>query len=238
MKAVLAVPTLLALGLLGAAADALTAPDVELTRPAAGDVLVAGSDAVVEWTLDGTALDPGVEEWEAFLSVNGGDFYAVRLTPHLDASRRRFTFKVPALATAQARILLRFGDEEHEVGVESPQRFAIRLPAHPVAVRERMAPDRGEPARPGEPGVVAWMEGSRQGDDLALVRSSLPPAAGPVVADGHTRPLALLTSRSDSPALTPRENRTPTRTTHADVTTAARVRPPAPILLLGCRQNE
>jgi len=238
MRDALLRPTLAALVLGGAtAAGALTAADVELVRPAPGEVLVGGSEAVVEWTLDGS-LGPDVEEWEAFLSVNDGTFYAVRLTPHLDVSRRRFSFRVPDLATDEARILLRFGDERREAAVEVPHRFSIRLPARPVPVRTRQVTERGEPARPGEPGVVAWAEGSRQGDGLTLVRTSLPPAAIPAVEHGPAHRHALVRSRSLALAAVPGDERTPERTPDAALTTADRVRPTSPILLLGCRQNE
>jgi hypothetical protein len=231
--------TLSALFLCGGAAGALTPPDVELVRPAPGEVLVGGGEGVVEWTLRGAPLDPAVEEWEAFLSFNGGGFFAVRLTPHLDADRRRFAFRVPAVATEDARILLRFGDEVREVGVDVPHRFAIRLPPYPVPVERRPAPGRGEAARPGEPGVVAWVEGTRQGEGLTLVQASLPPAAGPVVEGGAARAPTLLTPRSpDAPVLTLADERARPSASRPLAAAAGRVLPAAPILLLGCRQNE
>ncbi|NJL27913.1 MAG: hypothetical protein HC897_08450 [Thermoanaerobaculia bacterium] len=127
--------------MLGAgSAAALAPPSVELVRPRAGEALVAGTEAVVEWRPVGAALDPAIEEWEAFLSFDGGGYYAVRLTPHLDVARRRFTFRVPNTATEHARILLRFGDEVVETEVDIPQRFSIRRPAFVVLERSRRIP--------------------------------------------------------------------------------------------------
>jgi hypothetical protein len=56
-----------------------------LVSPAGGSELVAGSEAVLEG--------------EAFLSVDGGRT-PLRVTPHLDISIRRFTFRVPAAKAA------------------------------------------------------------------------------------------------------------------------------------------
>ena len=93
---------LIALALLGGM-PALAGP-IELVRPRAGETLAGGSIAVVEWS-PGTDFDSlSAEEWEAFLSVDGGGYYAVRLTPHLDVSHRRFTFRVPDVATLVAKL--------------------------------------------------------------------------------------------------------------------------------------
>ena len=142
-----------------------------LTAPQAGAELKAGSLATVGWENP----PPDAEEWEAFLSLDGGRTYPMRITPHLDLSIRSFSFKVPAFPTRDARILLRFGDERREVEVEAPQRFAI-LPGLPGLSEEgswlaslKAAPSRGEPARPGDPGVLVWIEGARDGSGLREV---------------------------------------------------------------------
>jgi hypothetical protein len=79
---------------------------------------------------------------------------------------------VPPFATADARILLRFGDERRETAVELPARFAIAAPRGlpaPAFLLSRQAARAGEPVRPGSAGVVAWMEGSRRGGGLRQV---------------------------------------------------------------------
>jgi hypothetical protein len=143
--------------------------DVRLVAPANGDELIGGSRATVEWA---GAIPPHVEEWEAFFSVDGGRYYGWRITPHLDAEIHRFTFTVPNLATRDARILLRFGDEHRETEVELPARFKVRSV---LAVAPRaLAVDRGgEPAREDDRAVVGWVAGERDGSDLReLVRRS------------------------------------------------------------------
>ncbi len=132
-----------------------------LVAPAAGYVLTAGSLAAVEW--EGTVPLAGAEEWEAFLSLDGGRSHPLRITPHLDLSVRRFTFRVPAFPTQDARVLLRFGDERREIEVETPQRFAIVPGSGGAAPASRISLSRGERALPGEGGVVFWVEGARDG---------------------------------------------------------------------------
>src|SRR5262245_26910998 len=99
-----------------------TAP-VRLVAPQAGATLAAGSSSELEWA----PLSPlqGVEEWEAFLSLDGGETYPLRITPHLDRDLRRVRWQVPGIPTSQARLLLRFGDEHREAYLELPQRFSI-----------------------------------------------------------------------------------------------------------------
>ncbi len=164
---------LLALAAAGFARE--TGAAVELVAPRASATLVAGSMAELEWAPGGRfSRLPAVEEWEAFLSLDGGATFPLRITPHLDQDLRRFRFQVPPFATADARILLRFGDERRETAVELPARFAIAAPSglhlletsFPFA-RQAAAP--GEPARPGHAGVVAWVEGTRRGGGLRQV---------------------------------------------------------------------
>jgi len=159
---------LAALAASGRPAFAASAP--QLTAPRAGAELTAGALAAVAWE----DPPPDAVEWEAFLSMDGGRTYPVRITPHLDLSIRRFTFQVPAFPTRDARILLRFGDERREVEVETPQRFAILPGAFqaeetlwPASLRKALSP--GEKARPRDSGVVVWMEGARDGSGLREV---------------------------------------------------------------------
>lgn len=157
-----------------------------LVSPAAGDELVAGSAATIEW--EGLALPERAEEWEAFLSLDGGRTWPLRITPHLDISIRRFAFRVPDLPAGEARILLRFGDERREVGMEAPQRFSIAPAAFPIPRARTRVLARGERARDGDEGVVVWVEGSRSGGGLREIVALDPGAemrairpAGPLV---------------------------------------------------------
>jgi len=145
---------------------------VELVAPRAGATLLAGSQADLEWApLEPFARLVGVEEWEAFLSFDGGVTYPVRVTPHLDRDLHHVRWQVPAVPTSDARLLLRLGDERQEIFLKLPQRFTIA--AAPGMERTftlaSVAAVPGEPALPGHPGVVAWVEGSRRGGSLRQV---------------------------------------------------------------------
>jgi hypothetical protein len=151
---------------------------IRLTAPAAGATLTAGTTADLAWTpLPSLARLARVEEWEAFLSLDGGATYPLRITPHLDQDLRRVRWQVPAVPAADARLLFRLGDERREVVVKLPQRFTIV--AAPVLetpfLLAGVAPSRGEPALPGSPGVLAWVTGSRRGGALRQMIA----AAGP-----------------------------------------------------------
>jgi hypothetical protein len=138
-----------------------------LRAPADGAVLRGGSRATVSWSAP--ELPAFVEEWEAFLSVDGGEYYGYRITPHLDADRREFTFEVPNVEAASARILIRAGDEHREIELDTPQTFvieqdpALALAAPPVEIIED---ERGEAAREGDRGVIEWVDGDRDGEHL------------------------------------------------------------------------
>src|SRR5260370_22729535 len=130
----------------------------ELISPAPSTRLAGGSTAILEWTtLPGWERLAAREEWEAFLSLDGGRSYAVRITPHLDRDLRRIQWAVPDLPSGDVRLLLRFGDERRDTVVELPQRFAIVAgalgPASPDAL-SRVSGKRGEAARPREAGGV------------------------------------------------------------------------------------
>lgn len=152
---------------------------VRLVSPAAGLELAAGSRVAIEWEATGDL--PGIVEWEAFLSADGGRTWPLRLTPHLDVSIRRFTVRIPALPTSRARLLLRFGDERREQEVEAPGLFSI-VPGQGAAVLELLdggiALARGERARlddPEDPGVAVWVEGDRDGSRLREVVATVEP---------------------------------------------------------------
>jgi hypothetical protein len=230
---------------------ARTAVGVRLLSPGDGAVLKAGSLASLEWTPAAALSGPDrFEEWEAFLSLDGGASYPVRLTPHLDRELRRITFKVPVLPTGNARLLLRVGDERQETAFELPERFTIAAPpgSLPSALDlPQTVSRRGEAARPGEPGVLVWVEGRRSGGAMREVRAE-EPARGiggtensAEAAQGRPAPAAVASEEppSGAPAsdLGVLAELHPPRTGSAAHPLAA---PPAPtdILLLIQRQNE
>lgn len=179
----LAIAALWAASSATAAAGAVIARPLQLIAPSAAIPMVAGETAELDWGPLDSLLDlPNVREWEAFLSLDDGETYPIRITPHLDRGLRRISWQVPEFPTRAARLLLRYGDEVRENSVEIPHRYVI-LPG--LAGVARIATVRhlssraygfGEPARPGDPGVVLWVEGSRRGGDLTSVRFAPPNA--------------------------------------------------------------
>jgi hypothetical protein len=84
---------------------------VELIRPLPGEVLVGGREATVAWRPLRELDDLGIDEWEAFVSYDGGRHWPVRITPHLDIELSSFRFVVPHIPSDDVRLMLRFGDE-------------------------------------------------------------------------------------------------------------------------------
>jgi len=239
---------LMALSLLVVAASAAaiqpsSSPPVHLVAPVEGTALIGGATAAIEW-----APAPGfqaleAEEWEAFLSVDGGASYPWRITPHLDADLHRFFWKVPNLPADNVRLLVRFGDEENEVGIELPQRLSIhRSPVvQPTpTVLSRVA---GEAARPGDTGVAHWVEGDRRGGSTREFRMAGSPLAtrpATLPAGGHHIESAVTESQSSAPDLDqPMANPIPGLTPRA-TTKSPQIVPSPPIdaLLQTCRLNE
>jgi len=162
---------------------------IDLVAPVAGEPLRAGSVAELAWEPREPFEQPFarnglIQEWEAFLSLDGGAHYTVRVTPHLDRGLRRVLWQVPAVPTRDARLLLRFGDESREIVVAVPQRFVITGPAQLESAGFELLPvrrsfRRGEPALPGQAGVVVWAEGTRQGGSARMAVGTEPPAVHP-----------------------------------------------------------
>ena len=148
-----------AIALFGAMAPAQA---IELVQPAPHSILRGGSFAQLECSL--LAVPAGAEEWEAFLSIDGGAHYDVRLTPHLNLSIDRYAWLVPNVDASDARILIRTGDERRETIVEIPQSFSIRRDAQAqIRPPSWIAREQAEAARPGDAPVATWAEGDRAG---------------------------------------------------------------------------
>lgn len=161
---------------------------VEWVSPRPGAVWRAGEAVTLEWRREEPwprGLD--VEEWEAFLSLDGGRTFPIRLTPHLEAGLRAVRLRVPALPTEHASVLLRLGNERREVEWPVPGEF--RIEAGPYAVDgelsslavQRFKVGRGESARAGDAGVVVWAEGRRDGGDWHAATAAPVSAIAPAV---------------------------------------------------------
>jgi len=166
MKRILSVIALTAIGVAVQAS-----PAVELIAPRGGTVLEGGSETTLQWSA--SSLPANAEEWEAFLSFDGGRYYATRITPHLDAGRRSFRWRVPNVAASDVRILLRLGNEREERAIEFPQTFRIVPGVASVEVPEvdaALTEAAGESALPASPPVIEWVSGDRQGAGLVTTR--------------------------------------------------------------------
>ena len=133
-----------------------------------GSVWTGGAEAYLAWRpgphFEEVARRSEIREWEAFLSFDGGGTWAVRLTPHLSTDVRRIAVELPEIATDDARLLLRFGDEERELEVELPLRFRIDASRRERPWPARRAWHTGEAARPGLGGAIFWAEGDRDAE--------------------------------------------------------------------------
>jgi hypothetical protein len=212
---------LLAVAVPSRAADARL--PVRVVAPAPGAELAAGDLAVVEWEVPESGLDRRIVEWEAFLSLDGGRTWPLRLTPHLDIGIRRFSFRVPGFPSRDARLLLRFGDEREETEVDVPGSFTISA-GQDRLVRDLLPPalrlSRGESARPGEGGVIVWTEGARDGSGLRRVASRETGAEWQGVQAARSLLLPLLWPASG------RDDLPPPEAADLDVPAAAGERPP------------
>jgi len=148
---------------------------LRLLAPATGTTLRGGSFAELRWSA--AELPAPAEEWEAFLSIDGGKYYAFRVTPHLEIELQRFTFIVPNVDTRDARILIRVGNEVHETHFELRGSFSIARDSKAELVLPRtLRFERGEAAREGDPGVVGWADGARDGSGVTQQSASGVPA--------------------------------------------------------------
>jgi len=197
---------------------------IRVLAPRAGTLLVGGSQTELAWEPSPGGSLPAGDEWEAFVSLDGGRTYTVRITPHLDRSVRRIAWTVPEAQSGDVRLLLRFGDERRETVVEIPTRYRIAgIRAVDTAILRVAA--RGESARPREAAVAVWVEGNRSGGQQRRVMSldsSVRPGADsedranpspPIAWSPRSSPLlppsaAIQSTSSESP---PDENNSPRR---------------------------
>jgi hypothetical protein len=171
MRSVLRSLTAAALLLGATMAWAEVSPHVRV--PENGATLRGGSFAQLDWSA--SPIPAGAEEWEAFLSVDGGAYYAFRITPHLDVARRAFTWLVPNVDAISAKLLIRTGDEKHETHFVIPGSFRIVHDAQAEAVLPHAFGRGGaEAAREGEANVVSWAAGDRSGADVTIECEAAP----------------------------------------------------------------
>jgi hypothetical protein len=170
---------------------------VEILSPAPGERIRAGSDLEIRWQFSSAVPPHGLEEWEAFLSLDGGKSYPLRITPHLDLGVRSFSWRVAPGLQGGAQLLLRFGDERREWTLDPARSFDIeagdeeRHAANHLWSHPSSGP--GEPARPGDRGVIWWQDGARDGSHLVehtASRARPPTWQGSITAHLAYPPLA------------------------------------------------
>jgi hypothetical protein len=113
------------LALIGAACVALSAGPLcahetsdapsGFAAPSHGEILAPGALVEIRWTAECEA-DRGREENEAelVLSLDGGLSFPIRVSGDLSPCDSRFTWRVPALPTAQAVLGVRMGEDERD----------------------------------------------------------------------------------------------------------------------------
>ncbi len=161
----------LAASALSAAENALPGP---LVPPLAG-ASVRGGDILDLSFRFPRGMVP--DEWEAYLSLDGGETYPVRLTGDQPPSSTSLAVRVPNLPTEAARILVRAGGDEgtgdsdrYERDVAVSDLFRI---APGNAPPERIFKDDGRIPRRGDLVRIEW-----------LVEAALPGPVAPVFPDG------------------------------------------------------
>ncbi len=137
------------------------AEGLDVSAPRQGETLRGGSFALLSWSTE--RWSENAQEWEAFLSIDGGAHYAFRITPHLDISLRQVTWLVPNVDATDAQILIRIGNEKHEKHFAHLLSFSISRGATVGAPMLQAVAAAGEAARDDDDGVVQWAEGDRAG---------------------------------------------------------------------------
>jgi len=94
----------------------------------------AGQRVEIRWTSGGET-----GELEILLSLDGGRHYPLRISPELDARAGRYVWRVPNLASREARLELRFESERGERTSEPGEPFVIEADADRPAERAQVA---------------------------------------------------------------------------------------------------
>jgi hypothetical protein len=140
-----------------------------LTPSLAGNVVFAGDLLELSFRFP-AGIRP--DEWEAFLSLDGGKSYPVRLSGERTPDSTRLVARVPNLPTDAARILVRAGGEDE---AEEGDRFEVD-----IAISDPFQITAGS----GIPGRAPWPDAGRlprRGDHVRIewvVEASAAPEPG------------------------------------------------------------
>lgn len=148
-----------------------------------GLALAAGDEVELRFALP-TGSD--VDEWEAFLSIDGGATYPIRLTEERPAAETSFRFRVPNLPAASARVLVRSGGEEDGGRTERDVALsaAFRIEGRPGVAPALPRPDAGTAHRLGDHARIEWWL-----EDWPVPGPSLPLEAGSLSSRPTVRPV-------------------------------------------------
>ncbi len=182
----------------------LLATPLRIVSPMEGSVLRGGSVATIAWS-GAAPLPSGAEEWEAFLSLDGGHDYVARITPHLGIDVRSFAWQVPNVSSPSVRLLIRIGNERDESIFELPLRLSIEATPERLSFPMLLgsAADHSESARPGDAPVLQWARGDRSGRGVVLRRAGAASNVRRAVEGAESPTPAAMDWRSD-PAAPPR----------------------------------
>jgi hypothetical protein len=99
----------------------------------------------------------GAREWEAFLSLDGGRSYPLRVTPHLSTEVRAFSWPIPWVLAENARVRIRFGDGSSEREYDVPGEWDLVPSRNSRPLSPESRDFAANPAR-GEEETSAWVE--------------------------------------------------------------------------------
>lgn len=99
----------------------------------------------------------GAREWEAFLSLDGGRSFPLRVTPHLSTEVRAFSWPIPWVFAENARLRIRFGDGSSEREYDVPGEWNLVPSRDSRALSPESRDFAANPAR-GEEETSVWVE--------------------------------------------------------------------------------
>lgn len=183
---------------MAAPASPIASPRLVLPRLEAAR---SGSNLEIRWT----RADGRIEELELQLSLDDGRHYTLRVSPELDPRAGRFVWRVPNLASGEARLRLRFNRGGREIEGEPSEPFRIVAQAGEAAelrqihegtwwtgVRELDVPGAGQALSP-----FAENLGDGSGATLEAVTPRLSAADAPL---GIRAPAVRVGRTEDAPA--------------------------------------
>ncbi len=192
-------PAALGLAFLALGAARATEAAPQFLTPGAGEALAPGAIVEVRWPPSLCAphseLGEGreIDEAEIVLSLDGGRTFPIRVTPELSPCASRFLWKVPALATAHARLALRAGaddrSETESIEILSAEFRILADPDGRVEQLRRHVAEWWTPVDPGWLGTEGFLERTMgAGREEISLPTGLPEAGAPTPFAGAVRP--------------------------------------------------